>query len=933
MVETWTYLERTGDMERGEINALASTAIGAKRFVTAVRNAAGNLKLFVWEVDAKDGNGSVKLLDTIEGGATSKIAAASLSVYRFVTVECKSGILKLTVWDVDDNGKVAERTTKETNKNDEIFQGEPTVAAFSDNLVVTAVRDDKDRLKLISWKIRADGSYTTELMRMDSAIEEGEQVHKIAVAAYDPYPPNNGCLATAVTVNVAEGGIDQYTKLKIINWRIKVDGRFDRLGDAYGDAAHDVVATTLSHKRIVTATRDFENRLVVQTWDFDAQGDVYLHASASAGEIGGLDVTTLNAARIITAVRDASGNLKLIVWDAIDKIVRLGAANAGGIKLLSVVTLGSDWIATPVAITAGTLKVIVWREHAVSLLRSWWGPPQRAVIGGDGLPRLERMAQPAETFSTDMDDDQDLRPVERPVVFEISDSESSDPGDAEPAGQGPFFANKFFPGIEGVDPMIAVGFKYIVVSQQTRIAFFDKSGNQIHVNGDWTFKINNFFSSFLEGRRQDGSPNEHCINRHTQFPPHGPYLYPPCCVNCDPDAKDPNGKPLPPCIREFYDTRVHFDPVSRRFFIFAPARPWKVVKGLQATAYDDPEGTNTNKEDNLFNRRYWAFAVSKTEDPRDGFYQWMSTEAYIADGPEFTVNNGVMIVSKQPEDLSHQPFGNRPLVFVFSVEDLIEGKPYPRSRKLFPKDFPDYRKGNLIPLTHYGNTAGRTFLVGKNTSKETEINIYSFKNPSNWESVLSIDKTQTEIVSSSGTQVEVTQLNFYPPKFRDGNIYHTMAKRIIKDKFYAIRLFRLPLKSLSTNPTPSTNKSDAYLYQLFPNRAADDHPDDKISYEASTIAVNKDGHMVILFCRAEHETQAPLYPQARYSIFYADNRGLQGSRVLQEGTGPSYPKAIPFNHLDYQTAVVDPSDDKTVWMISEFSDNGTYKTVVAKVKP
>ena len=39
--------------------------------------------------------------------------------------------------------------------------------------------------------------------------------------------------------------------------------------------------------------------------------------------------------------------------------------------------------------------------------------------------------------------------------------------------------------------------------------------------------------------------------------------------------------------------------------------------------------------------------------------------------------------------------------------------------------------------------------------------------------------------------------------------------------------------------------------------------------------------------------------------------------------------------LDYQTAVVNPADDRTVRMISEYGDAATkaYKTVVSKVTP
>ena len=48
----------------------------------------------------------------------------------------------------------------------------------------------------------------------------------------------------------------------------------------------------------------------------------------------------------------------------------------------------------------------------------------------------------------------------------------------------------------------------------------------------------------------------------------------------------------------------------------------------------------------------------------------------------------------------------------------------------------------------------------------------------------------------------------------------------------------------------------------------------------------------------------------------------------------------PNDRLDFQTATVDPSDDRTVWLISEFADKAdsgetgdAYRAVVPKVTP
>jgi hypothetical protein len=41
----------------------------------------------------------------------------------------------------------------------------------------------------------------------------------------------------------------------------------------------------------------------------------------------------------------------------------------------------------------------------------------------------------------------------------------------------------------------------------------------------------------------------------------------------------------------------------------------------------------------------------------------------------------------------------------------------------------------------------------------------------------------------------------------------------------------------------------------------------------------------------------------------------------------------PSDRLHYQTAVVDPHDDETIWMISDYAKDDGYHTVIGLVKP
>ena len=113
-----------------------------------------------------------------------------------------------------------------------------------------------------------------------------------------------------------------------------------------------------------------------------------------------------------------------------------------------------------------------------------------------------------------------------------------------------------------------------------------------------------------------------------------------------------------------------------------------------------------------------------------------------------------------------------------------------------------------------------------------------------------------------------------------------------------------------------------------------------------SLAVAASGDMVFVYGRIPVQTAAPLFPEARYSVYYADSRGLRRSRVLQAG---EWMPVAPFDDaattatvvtwqggpskLDHTAAVVDPVDDQTVWMAAAFADStlqGNWNTTCGK---
>jgi hypothetical protein len=546
------------------------------------------------------------------------------------------------------------------------------------------------------------------------------------------------------------------------------------------------------------------------------------------------------------------------------------------------------------------------------------------------------------------------------------------------AGSKPFHPStppvSFKPGLGSPDAMVAVGFNHLIVSNAHNIGFFDKKTmKQLESkHGEPTMlSTDSFFSTFTTTKRKDGSRNDHSINRHLALPPDPPANYPPYHT-CDPDV---SGTPLNPCISDFFDTRIYFHPTgpsTGRFFIAAETRGDKTItsSGAPCRPDKDPDCHNINYHDNQLNRRYFAFAMSKTEDPRDGFYQWMTTEPHLFDWPLLTVKGGgvgsggilAIAAGVDPQRLNVSPFGMKPSAYLFALEDLLEGRRYPRSHKLFIReavanicltcgDIYDDDDVHLVPLTHYGNTANRMFFVQTRKWKldsppvwwpkgaVSKVNVYSFLHPSDWKNFPPIEQTALPLRFFLRNPVQGAT-------FRDGKIYltDTVSKKDEEEiKHSNIRVVRIPLTNLTTKPKASY--SDGYLHDIFGFSNPGDPSGQIVDYDWPSITANKDGHIVIVYRRKQPiETRgiagvSRFEPEARYSVLLAGEQKARPSNLLRKGDC-----VVGGGKLDFQTAVVDPADDQTVWMAAFFAydrdgdctstnDDRGDRMVVGKMKP
>lgn len=538
----------------------------------------------------------------------------------------------------------------------------------------------------------------------------------------------------------------------------------------------------------------------------------------------------------------------------------------------------------------------------LGVLYQSWGPgPAQSRISPTVISRLRVHAEPsgraAERY-VNAPDERRLRAVGPSSGAQIAEQL------AALSTQSPVPAAKFVPGVEGVDAGIAVGNQYIIVAHDHQIAFFDKSGNALTGKDGFATNLSAtaFFGGFLAPTKADGSINYDNINRYLNFPADAP-------IKPDPDASPPTF----PCVDEFYDTRVLFDPGSKRFFILSAARHqlWP----------DDPK-TNPGGQYNALVRRYVAFAVSRTEDPRDGFHQYMLTESNYRDWPRMSVNGNVFVVAHNAEGAADSY-----VAYVFALDALKTGN---QKALRFRLTQTDLGVPAVVPVTHFASPDGLTFLLRPDGATITIIAFpqpgASFKKPA--------------VMKASVTLAEAPSMLRTGAIYRNGKIYFACVKKVQDGppERYSVRVVRIPIQVSANGISASTSGAQGYLDWAFGKNAVEDAPTDLVSYELPSMAVNQAGDMLFGYGRSPVQTQKPLLPEARYTLWYAAEAKQRRSRQLQPGGYQPVKDGakINFYAADFTSTVVDPADDRTFWTALFYGDPsrpGAFKTVIGKVVP
>jgi hypothetical protein len=291
--------------------------------------------------------------------------------------------------------------------------------------------------------------------------------------------------------------------------------------------------------------------------------------------------------------------------------------------------------------------------------------------------------------------------------------------------------------------------------------------------------------------------------------------------------------------------------------------------------------------------------------------------------------------------------GLKPVAYVYDYAALRKGEPYPPSFKVYRTE----TGGNLVPVAHYGPTDKRSYLV---RAEGKIVRIFSFKTPTDFGQVPKLDQVAAFLNSAPGSLVSglvYRNKRLYFASMQD----RSFLKAVLgvpsgSPPLYIVHVVRIRLLTPGDGP-PFVNQLSIDEHEIGLRDFFEDDLADVVSFERPALAVTIEGDMVVMYGCIGLRTAQTIRPECRYNVIYADERGPQGARVLQKGefsptrveedTNKTVPETYA-DHLDYATAVLDPSDNRTVWLAYEFPDlqlsidtdqKHNYKMVVGLVKP
>jgi hypothetical protein len=973
--------------EPSERVAVSAATLYDTRLVTTTSDGADKLTLATWDLNDR-GAFTRRGSFVMNGYSPPFVLLATTDPQRHASIfglvgvaKTRAGQLQLFSWGVPEDGSI-----QHLGAFTDSFRGFERIAAAGtgSDRIVTAVQD-------------ATGA--TKLDVFDVSVTMGTFTRRGGVLT----SPGTRVALTVLSSKLVVSAIrNKAGMLEVATFRLNPMGDLTPLKSLPSGriADVDIAITATASDRAVIALRDMNDNLVVMPWDISDPNNPKPELDGAKVGVGipdeqpseapSISIASIGGNKLVTAYRQKDGNLHLITWQASEAITHLTGKTFTAAGDLALTTLGWDRLVILAPDATNTVRLTSWVDNSVGLLKAVWNWPQSPSGGA----KRETEAQPLD------DEAVEHRAEEMRRARPLTIGPLMDYPPPYPAGPPPNGVTTFDPGWGGPDPMIAAGQSYVIVTNSGGIAFYKK------VPGDapmllYSLTTNDFFNGFWKPTI-NGVRNPNNINLYLHYPSltnNGPfpnagnqpgkpqYLN---FLNCDPTVDPPN--PLPnttyqyqSCINTFYDTRVLYDQYRGRFVIVATARADLRDVGGQISAGPNPNNVTTYTfPERSIVRRYIAIAVSRADDLTQGFHQWMIAEDRHLDWERVAVSDGSLVLAYNagptPIDLDTTDWNLRstpmnagpeqPLMAVFNSEELAAGARLVNNVKIYPYELGG---GSIIPVIHHGETQGWTYMIhlplsyfgshGPNRPQQpNEFHVVRFARPATGWGVTNMQIESASVAVGSGTGGSAFGDNFAEGVHLQGGYLSfatadEVAERIANKQpaRYVVRVQRISImnrgNAFSVRQCPMNNVPCPTLF--FSTRDADDASTNVWGYEMASLAVNDAGNMVIVHGRVPFQTGAGARGQeARYRIFYADNRLTDGavlrigdkvltSKIRTNGTLDEDPTTENYKHvdymyqndfLDYGNIVADPVDG-SFWMAHAYATSGGFYSIAGHVVP
>jgi len=392
-------------------------------------------------------------------------------------------------------------------------------------------------------------------------------------------------------------------------------------------------------------------------------------------------------------------------------------------------------------------------------------------------------------------------------------------------------------------------------------------------------------------------------------------------------------------INEFYDNRIIFDTYRNRFWL------------VSLTRNMGPGSPNVAHRVTVS-----SIAVSKTENPQDGWYTyWM---APCRDYQGIGISKKLFVVGYS----SGSEYG---FLSALDATQLANGMAGQKATVLGGFKNPNGTSASayMQPALQYGPSYKDLQFFVSNPG-DGKNNIVWALDPADLTQLLQVAVPVSPYMSpkivpqASHPEIPHPQLiwpvwggastPFRGPGmvmkaiYRNNRLYWVWDDSIPGDA-RQIRFIRLNRVDVTLFPTYLlVGQGSPAIDRRFGKRNAADPPNDIFSYYMPALAVNKDGTMVITYSR----TGVTIWPEARYSVYFEKDSDIRPSQLLRKG---DYPIGVedptsgqPADYrtaagiFDYNAAAVDPVDDRSVWTINVYATKsqagaGQYSLLVKRI--